>query len=145
MYLYLTCRILYDSIPVITKYIFTGEKIMPKLTITKSDILDDWYLIERAEHDGKTWFEYHEYGASLMCSSRLGNAGIEGNFDEMLKIADAIQKRSSVSFKRCEIEYDNNVFYFASPRNTDYDTRVPISISEADELAEQIISTKEKL
>ena len=28
-----------------------------KLILLKTDVLDDWYVIERAEHDGRVWSE----------------------------------------------------------------------------------------
>jgi hypothetical protein len=77
------------------------EETAVELTIVKSAHMDDWYLIERAEHDGREWVEKKRPGVSvLMCSSRFSDADVEGYGGEMLTIADAIESRGSTSFKR---------------------------------------------
>src|SRR5262245_3282866 len=63
---------------------------------------DDWWVIERANHDGRVWLERDAPNAmSLHCSARIGNADIEGTADEMRRIADAIKSQSNVSHRRC--------------------------------------------
>lgn len=111
----------------------------PKLTLTKSDSLDDWYLIERAEHDGRTWLEQHEEYSSLQCSARISDADVEGYGCEMLAIAAAIRRRTSTSSKRCAVRVAGDRAFFWSPRNS----RDPgeTSLVEADALAELIERT----
>lgn len=64
-----------------------------KLTILKFDGLDDWYFIERAEHDGRRWDEPTKWGTRLMKSSRLSDADVEGTAADMRGIASAIEAR----------------------------------------------------
>lgn len=113
---------------------------MPKLKLRKSEYLDDWYLIERAEHDGRTWWEHDEFGASYMCDSRLGNADIEGPLHEIVEVAKAVKERKSISFRRCAVMFDGNNFFFSSPRNSEEETLVPVSIEDADELADEVLA-----
>ncbi len=64
-----------------------------KLTLSNGSF-DDWYLIERAEHDGRVWLEPMGPGAmALCCSSRISDADVEGSREEMLAIAQAIEER----------------------------------------------------
>lgn len=104
-----------------------------KLTLRKCEHMGDWYIIERAEHDGRTWIEYDSRGGSLMCSSRISDADVEGDGVEMLAIAAAIESRGSASFKRCSVEVRGDIVHFSSPRNS----REPgvCTLREADELA----------
>lgn len=90
------------------------------LTIRKSDDIDDWYVIERAEHDGRQWLEKTEYGYSFMTSARIGNADVEGTRDEMLAIAKAVEDRTDFHAGRCAVEFDSGAgqFQFSSPRNS---------------------------
>jgi hypothetical protein len=88
------------------------------LTLRKSDWLDDWYVIERAEHDGRTWLEPIPGGLAFMCSARLGDADIEGTAAEMLAIADAIETNRSVSFRRCAARREGTGYLLGSPRNS---------------------------
>lgn len=104
-----------------------------KLTLTKSDFLDDWYLIERAEHDGRSWLEpIGPNATALRCSSRFSDADVEGTGAEMLAIADAIERRDRVSFKRCAVNARADPVTFCSPRNSRTDGEC--SLAEADEL-----------
>ena len=85
----------------------------------KSDVMDDWWVIERAEHDGRGWLEPTEYGGmSFQCSSRISDADIEGYGVEMLAIADAIEKGERASFKRCAVAPVEGGFKLWSPRNS---------------------------
>lgn len=111
----------------------------PKLTLTKSDSLDDWYLIERAEHDGRVWLEQHEDYSAFQCGSRISDADVEGYGDEMLAIALAIRQRGRVSFKRCAVRVDGERVFFRSPRNSQREGET--SLEEADALAELIERT----
>lgn len=107
-----------------------------RLTIVKFDGMDDWYIIERAEHDGRRWIEEAEYGSRLMMSSRVSDADIEGYSFEMVAIAAAIESRSSCNFRRCAVNVRGVEVDFWSPRNS----RQPgtVSLTEADELAKMI-------
>jgi len=108
-----------------------------KLTIVKSEWIDDWYVIERAEHDGREWLERTgPNSASLQCSSRISDADIEGTMGEMLAIAEAIHNRESISFKRCAVEMRSDGAAFCSPRNSQRDG--VCSLDDADDLAGKI-------
>jgi hypothetical protein len=89
-----------------------------KLTIRKSDALDDWYVIERAEHDGRSWLEPTQYGVAFQCSARISDADVEGYASEMLAIADAIEAGTVARFKRCAVDATSDVVRFWSPRNS---------------------------
>lgn len=107
-----------------------------KLTLRHCVDMGDWYVIERAEHDGRTWWEPTEYGKRFMTSARFSDADVEGSAEEMLAIADAIERRESVRFKRCAVVATRERVEFESPRNS---TRPGFcSLAEADELAREI-------
>lgn len=107
-----------------------------KLTLKKSKYMDDWYTIELAEHENKYWSEPTEYGSTLMYSGRISDACVEGTAEEMLAIADAIDNKTSVSFKRCAVNITYSEVRFRSPRNSKKDGIV--SHAEASELAAKI-------
>jgi hypothetical protein len=99
--------------------------------------MTDWYLIERAEHDGRAWIEEVSPNVSeLRCSSRFSDADVEGYGDEMLAIADAIESRGSVRFKRCAVNATSEPVTFCSPRNSRVDGEC--SLAEADSLVVKI-------
>lgn len=110
-----------------------------KLTIIKSDFMGNWYIIERAEHDGRTWLERADHGARVMLSSRFSDADVEGDGAEMLEIANAIEKRCAFYAKRCAVRVDGQVARFRSPRNSLIDGEC--TLEEADELARLIRAT----
>lgn len=115
-----------------------------KLTIRNCDDLGDWYVIERAEHDGRSWIGTRDlpgYGPiqSLHCSSRFSDADVEGTAAEMLAIADAIERRAYVSFRRCAVYADREPVRFRSPRNSIDDGEC--TYAEAAELAALIRKT----
>lgn len=116
----------------------------PKLTIRHSENMGDWYVIERAEHDGRIWLEMDPDGrtGSVRCSSRFSDADVEGDSAEMLAIADAIVSRTSASFKRCAVNVTGEVVSFRSPRNS----QMPglVSYATAVALAELIYSQLDK-
>ncbi len=109
---------------------------MPAVICMKSDSLDDWYVIEKKEHENKGWMEPTEYGAAFRWSGRISDADVEGTGEEMLAIAAAIKQRKSISFYRCAAEVVTDGYNLSSPRNS----QEPgfISFSEADALAESI-------
>ena len=109
-----------------------------KIVMKKSEWLDDWYLIVKAEHDGREWTErVSEYVSRYMCSERISDACVEGSEEEMLGIAQAIKLRERRSFGRCAVAFLSDGVHFWSPRNSMGDGVV--SIEEADELAAQIL------
>jgi hypothetical protein len=78
-----------------------------KLILLKTDVLDDWYVIERAEHDGRVWSEPvpgRPDVAVLRSSARFSDADVEGTAEEMRAIARAIRERQQVSFRRCAVD-----------------------------------------
>jgi hypothetical protein len=104
----------------------------------KSEHMDDWYVIEWAEHDGREWLENDPdgYGSSFMTSARISDADVEGTASEMLAIADAIEKRDSFSAKRCMVAVRGVDAIFMSPRNSLH--AGVVSLAVADALAAQI-------
>jgi len=105
-----------------------------RLTIRKCDDIGDWYVIERAEHDGRKWTERTSPSSSaLRCSARFSDADVEGTGDEMRAIATAIRARRGERFKRCAIRIDGDRAFFCSPRNSREDGEC--TLAEADELA----------
>lgn len=95
------------------------KKLDVELTITKSDGLSNWYLIERKEHDGRVWLERTgPNSGALMCSSRIGNADVEGTLEEMLELARAIMEGGEKSFRRCAAVTVPDGVLFYSPRNS---------------------------
>lgn len=108
-----------------------------KLKIRKSESLGDWYVIERAEHDGRMWLEpIGRGGMSLRSSARFSDADVEGRAEEMLAIAKAIEEGRDESFRRCAVRIEGHRAFFWSPRNSETDGEV--SLDEAKELAAQI-------
>lgn len=110
-----------------------------KLKLVKST-LSDWYTIERANHNGREWWERTgPYSISFMKDSRLSpEADIEGSVEEMRSIAKAIILNSSESFKRVAVRVENDSAFFCSPKNSLGETEV--TLAEAKELAEQIMN-----
>lgn len=117
-----------------------------KLTIRKPFKDIGLYTIERAEHENKFWFDIvkEESGFTYhraMHSGRFSDyADVEGSAEEMLAIAEAIEKRTSVAFKRCAVYVLGEEVAFKSPRNSTRPGKC--SLAEADELAAEI---REKL
>ena len=110
------------------------------LTLRKSDMIDDWYLIERRNHDGRTWSEQTEYGTSYQTSARISDADVEGCAHAMLGIATAIEERSTFRAKRCAVWFEGDRACFSSPRNSQRPGTV--TLEDADNLAKEI---REKL
>lgn len=117
-----------------------NRMIDAELTVTKSESLDDWWLIERKDHDGRVRFEPTDYGATLRASSRITNADIEGTAAEMLAIADAIESGASAGFRRCSAgRRSDGAYELQSPRNSTYAAVIPLE--SAQRLA-QVIRSK---
>lgn len=110
-----------------------------KIVLVKSDWLDDWYTVERAEHEGRTWMEPTGHNSmQFMDSGRISDACVEGTAEEMRGLAKAIKARDSASFKRCAVRVDGELAYFCSPRNSTRDAEVPLA--DADEFADQTLA-----
>lgn len=113
-----------------------------KLTLRTGNFIDDWYVIERAEHDGREWMEkIDEHSYSFQTSARFSDADVEGTKEEMLAIANAIRKRSYVSFKRCAVHARHESVEFWSPRNSQNAGVVPLedAIALADEIEKKFL------
>lgn len=104
----------------------------------KHDSMNDWYTIERAEHDGRHWLEPVDGGHTLMYSGRIADADVEGDGDEMLSIAKAIEDRTSFGANRCAVRVSGNTVALWSPRNSRNPGHIPLSA--ADKLAASIRS-----
>lgn len=104
--------------------------------LTCRDTGGDWYVIERRDHDGKTWLEPMPYGAAFRTSARFSDADVEGNADHMLGIAAAIERREGFDAKRCAVAFDGDRVFFWSPRNST--TRGEVTLADADALATEI-------
>ena len=107
--------------------------------LVKCDHMEDWWTVDRAEHDGREWME--ETGpnsAGWMCSSRPSDADIEGPSAQMLALAKAIEAGESESFKRCAAVRDGETYKLYSPRNS----REPaiLTMEEAKALARDMLS-----
>lgn len=110
-----------------------------KIVLRKSESLGDWYVIERAEHDGRTWFEPTGHNTmTFMDSARISDACVEGSAAEMRQLAKAIKLRGSVSFKRCSVRVSGGAAYFHSPRNSTVEEEVPIA--DADAFADLVLT-----
>ena len=110
-----------------------------KIVLNKSDSLDDWYTMERAEHEGRQWLEpTGPNSMQFMDSARISDACVEGTAEEMRELAKAIKARGSASFKRCAVRVDGERAYFCSPRNSTRDAEVPLA--DADEFADRALA-----
>ncbi len=97
---------------------------------------DNWFTIEKAEHEYKYGIGRNEYGMCMTWSGRISDADVEGDREEMLGIAEAIENRSGYSADRCAVEIQGDEAHFCSPRNSLKDGVVPLA--DADELAKEI-------
>lgn len=114
-------------------------KVGGGLVVRRCGHLDDWFLIQRAEHEGRQWIQPVEPGVSrFMCSSRISDADVEGSWDEMRVIVQAIQERSGVAFKRCAVQVHGEDVWFWSPRNSRREAEV--SLAAADAMAAQFLA-----
>ncbi|MFM9635017.1 hypothetical protein ACKI10_47055, partial [Streptomyces galilaeus] len=77
-----------------------------------------WWLIERAEHDGRSWLELGPLGCTLRVSARFSDADVEGTGAEMRAIAQAILERRGAHAKRCAVYFEDGKAHFRSPRNS---------------------------
>ncbi len=107
-----------------------------EITLCKLEGLPDWYSIEWAEHENRVWTKPIPGGLALMYSGRICDADVEGTSHEMLAIADAIDNRLSVSFRRCEARNIQVGYALSSPRNSR--VAAAISYEQAAHLATEI-------
>lgn len=111
-----------------------------KLTLKHHEDMGDWYVIERAEHDGRGWLEPIGLNASsFQCSSRFSDADVEGTGAHMLEIAEAIEQGKSYYAKRCSVRISGGAAYFESPRNSRKEGWC--TLAEAQDLARLIRET----
>jgi hypothetical protein len=110
---------------------------MPQVVCRKSAGLDDWYVIELAEHSGAQGLVPTGPGVlSFYSAARISDADVEGTGGEMLAVADAIEQRRSVNFRRCAATLAGESYELESPRNSTRPGK--ISLDEADALARSI-------
>lgn len=110
-----------------------------KIVLVKSDVLEDWYTVERAEHEHRQWFEpTGPNSMQFMDTARISDACVEGTAEEMRAIAEAIKARGSASFKRCAVHVKGEIAYFCSPRNSTRDAEVPLA--DAEEFADKTLA-----
>jgi hypothetical protein len=103
---------------------------------------DEWYVIERAEHDGRRWDEPlpDGHGTRLLKSSRVVSdlaSDVKGTTREMRAIAINIRARRTMSFARCAVDARREPVTFWSPRNSNGAVG-ECTRAEANALAKQI-------
>jgi hypothetical protein len=109
------------------------------IVLVKSDVLPDWYVIERKYHSGyEGWEKDSENSYRLVMASRISDASVEGSLEEMKSIANAIITRTDAHFKRCAVESRGDVVFFYSPRNSQEYGNVPYE--DALEFAQCVMS-----
>lgn len=109
---------------------------MPAVVCKASEGLTGWYTIVKVEHEGISELRPTSYGAALYLSERISDACVEGSREEMLTLAEAIEKREYESHKRCAVDARTDRVELWSPRNSQRPGIV--SRAEADALAAQI-------
>ncbi len=108
-----------------------------KLKLVKCEHMADWYCIERAEHDGRHWFErVADNCSAFMTSARISDADVEGPLAHMRGIAAGIRSREGFEERRCAVRIDGDKAFFSSPRNSIREGEV--TLADADDLARQI-------
>ncbi len=111
-----------------------------KIVLQKSDWLEDWYTVERAQHESRQWLQpMGQNGFQFMYSGRISDACVEGTAEEMVALAQAIKARHWATFGRCAVRVEGERAYFSSPRNSTRDGEVPLT--DADEFADQVLAT----
>jgi hypothetical protein len=78
----------------------------------------DWWIVERAIHDGREWEEYSDDGMSAFScrSARIVDGDIEGPGYEMRAVAQAIEQDRSVRFKRCQVTWTASGYLMSRPK-----------------------------
>jgi hypothetical protein len=95
-----------------------SEPFNEELILVSCEGMPDWWIIERARHDGRECEEYSEDGTSAFTSSsaRIVNGDIEGPGYEMHAVAQAIEQGKSARFKRCQVTWTKSGYLMGSPR-----------------------------
>lgn len=96
------------------------------LVLVTSEHYPDWYIVEWAEHDGREWIDKVAPGSfEFRRSARVSDADVEGRACEMRLLAQAIEAKTNVNFKRCAASTlpDGTVLLW-SPRNSQVEARV---------------------
>ena len=89
-----------------------------KLTVRESDG-GNWWVVERAEHDGRIWFEGSGPNTlALITSARINSADVEGTAAEMLALSDAIERHDDYVARRCACHWSDEGVDLWSPRNS---------------------------
>mgnify|MGYP000908259882 FL=1 len=111
-----------------------------KIALSKSEYMDDWYAIVKAQPIVREWMERTTPNCyRFMASERLSpEACIEGTAEQMLALARAIQLREAVSFKRCAVHFEADGVHFSSPKNSERDAVV--SVEDAEEFAAHVLA-----
>ena len=114
--------------------------VMGNIVLNKSED-SDWYLIERAEHDGRDWIQTEtddggQTSGTCMVSARISDACIEGTSEHMIGIAHAIEKGGEYNAKRCAAKTVGGRVLFHSPRHSQ--VRASVSMTAAMRLAVSI-------
>ena len=90
------------------------------MTLRKSDWLDDWYVIEWAEHEHTMGVvPVGGRGFAFTHSGRVGDADVEGTAAEMLALAAAIESGGWAGGSRCRaVTRPDGKVHLCSPRNS---------------------------
>jgi hypothetical protein len=87
--------------------------------LRKSEHMDDWYVIEKAEHEHTShWDRVGPNAFSLSCSSRISDACVEGPLAHMAGIAKAVRYRGRYFERRCAVDATGREVLIWSPRNS---------------------------
>ena len=95
---------------------FDGE-----LILRECEGMTDWFVVDRTNHNNDEWMEPDdERSRSLILSSRISDADIEGSKSEMIALAQAILNGKEFSAKRCAVSSSTEVdrVMMWSPRNS---------------------------
>lgn len=116
-----------------------------RLAFRESENLSGWWLIVRAEHDGREWLEDVGPNCHAFCmSERLEpRSCVEGRADEMTALACGILRGDGDRFKRCAAEPVDcdgvKGWRIYSPRNTGDGRALIVTAECAEALAREIL------
>ena len=110
------------------------------LALRKSDLADDWFVIEWAQHARRLELREIPGGHALWSSARMSDADVEGTGAEMRAIAEAILAGGGAQFRRCAADVDHgDAVRVWSPRNST--EAGVVHIDDARDLARHILAT----